>query len=118
MEEDQTSVISHGEEVDIDAFLKKGYVNIVQFHYRKSLASVREGNYIDAIAAKKTNRLVVLKVVVSDFNSPICKALNIQGFPQFWFYNMQGRLVKRLTDRFTEGDIDAAIKDARRGGSF
>lgn len=118
MDEDQTSVISHGEEVDINTVLKKGYVNIVQFHYRKSLASVREGNYVDAIAAKKTNRIVVLKVVVADFNAPICKALNVQGFPQFWFYNAQGKQVKKLTDRFTEGDIDAAIKEARRGGPF
>jgi hypothetical protein len=114
MEEDKTSVISNGEEVDIEASLKKGYVNIVQFHYRKSLASVREGNYIDAVAARKSNRVVVRKIVVSDFNAPVCKALNIQAFPQFWFYNDQGKLVKKLTDRFTEGDIDAAIKAARR----
>lgn len=114
IEEDQSDVISRGEVVDIDASIKKGFVNIVQFHYPQSLASVREGNYVEALAAKRNNRIVLLKVVVSDFNAPVCVALNIKGLPQFWVYSPQGKLVKKLADRFTEGDIDAAIRDARR----
>jgi thiol:disulfide interchange protein len=60
------------------------------------------------------NRVVLLKVVVQDFKAPILTALNIQGLPQFWVYNAQGKLTKKLTDRFTEGDIDAAIREALR----
>lgn len=113
VETDQSTVISRGEEVDVESALKKGVVNIVQFHYPRSLASVREGNYIEALA-RRSNQVVVLKVLVPDFRAPICTALGIKGLPQFWVYNPQGKLVAKLTDRFTEGDIDQAIKEARR----
>jgi hypothetical protein len=118
IEEDQSTVISRGEEIDLDAALKKGFVNVVQFHHPRSLTSVREGNYIQALASKKANRVVLLKVVVQDFKAPILTVQNIQGLPQFWVYNPQGKLVKKLTDRFTEGDIDAAIKEALRSRSL
>ena len=118
MEEDQSTVISRGEEIDIDAALKKGFVNVVQFHHPRSLTSVREGNYIQALASKRSNRVVLLKVVVQDFKAPILTAQNIQGLPQFWVYSAQGKLIKKLTDRFTEGDIDAALKEAHRARSL
>ena len=113
MESKNASVISQGEDVDVEAYLKKGFINIVHFHYPKALASVREGNYIEALAAKPSNRIVILKVMAPDFKAPICEALGIKSLPQFWFYDTQGRLVKKLTDRFTEGDIDGALKQAR-----
>jgi hypothetical protein len=114
IEEDQSVVISRGEVINIDAALKRGLINVVQFHHPRSLTSVREGNYVQALASKKTNRIVLLKVVVQDFNAPILSALSISGLPQFWIYNAQGKLVRKLTDRFTEGDIDSALKDALR----
>ncbi len=117
MESKNSTVISKGEEVAIEDSLKKGFVNIVHFHYPKALASIREGNYVEAIAAKPARRIVVLKVLTPDFKSPICEALGIKSLPQFWFYDAQGRLVKKLTDRFTEGDIDAAIKLAKQGAN-
>jgi len=109
-----TLIISNGEEVDIEEHLKKGFINIVHFHYPKALASIREGNYVEVLAARTKNRIVILKVLAPDFKAPICEALEIKSLPQFWFYNTQGQLVKKLTDRFTEGDIDEAIKQARR----
>lgn len=109
-----TLIISNGEDVDIEEHLKKGFINIVHFHYPKALASIREGNYVEALAARTQNRIVILKVLAPDFKAPICEALGIKSLPQFWFYNTQGRLVKKLTDRFTEGDIDEAVKQARR----
>lgn len=115
--EDETSsgIISRGEVVDVSASLRKGYVNIVHFHMPGALTSVREGNYIQALSKKPLNRLVVWKVQVADFQAPICGAMEIKSLPQFWFYDTRGNLVKKLTDRFTEGDIDAAIKSARMG---
>lgn len=118
IDEDRFMVISRGEEIDIDAALKKGFVNVVQFHHPRSLTSVREGNYIQALASKKANRVVLLRVVVQDFKAPILSAQDIQGLPQFWVYSAQGKLVKKLTDRFTEGDIDMAIKEAHRSRSL
>jgi len=112
--DDKTPVISHGEVIDIDASLKKGMINVIHFHYPRAVGSVREGNYLQGIMKRYPYRLVVLKVVAQDFRAPICEALNLKTLPQFWFYNRSGRLVKKLTDRFTEADIDQAIKDASR----
>ena len=114
VEEDKSTIISHGEVVDIDSVLHKGVVNVIHFHYPQAVGSVREGNYLQGIMARHPGRLVVLKVVAQDFRAPICESLNLKTLPQFWFYSADGRLVKKLTDRFTEGDIDAALKDAGR----
>ena len=118
MATDESSVISHGEEVDIASKLKKGMINVVHLHLPSAVASVREGNYLDALASKRANNMVVRKVMIPDFEAPICAALKIKSLPQFWIYDAQGKLVKKLTDRFTEGDIDAALKEARRGLMF
>lgn len=115
VESKNSKLISSGAEVEIEDSLKPGYINIVHFHYPKSLTSVREGNYVEALAAKPSARLVVLKILAGGFDAPVCVQHEIKSMPQFWFYDTHGRLVKKLTDRFTEGDIDEAIKMARRG---
>lgn len=115
VESKNSMVISKGEEVEIENHLKKGYINIVHFHYPKALTSIREGNYVEALAANRTSRIKILKIVIPDFNAPVCEALELKSLPQFWFYDTKGILVQKLTDRFTEGDIDAALKKTRRG---
>lgn len=109
-------VISNGEVVDIEGALTPGAVNIVHFHLDESLTSVREGNYVEAISRKPSARLTVLRVVIPDWNAPICKELDLKSLPQFWFYSTSGKLTRKLTQRFTESDIDAAVAEARRGG--
>jgi hypothetical protein len=115
MDPKNTLTISKGEEVDIEEHLKKGFINIVHFHNPKLLPSIREGNYVEALAAKPMNRIVILRIVTPGFEAPVCEALGIKSLPQFWFYDPRGRLAKKLTDRFTEGDIDEALKLARHG---
>ena len=114
IEDDKSMVISNGEVVDLEAALKKGVVNVIHFHYPRAVSSVRDGNYLVGIATKHPNRLVVKKVVVQDFNAPICQALELKTLPQFWFYGPGGKLAKKLTERFTENDLDAALRDAAR----
>lgn len=115
MESRNTTVISRGEEVVIEERLKKGFINIVHFHNPKLLPSIREGNYVEVLATHSAKRIAILKIVVEDFNAPVCVALDIKSLPQFWFYDDQGNLVLKLTKRFTEGDIDKAVTQARRG---
>jgi len=118
VESPQTDVISRGESVDIDSKLKKGMVNVVHFHLPSVVSSVRQGTYVESLAAKRYNRMVVLKLELPGFNAPVCKDLKINSLPQFWIYDGNGKLVKKLTDRFTESDIDAALKTARSGRAF
>ena len=107
-------VISHGEEVDIDKALTAGRINVVFFHFPEAHSSVRQGNYIELLARQSQGRVVVQKIIIANWQAPICKALQLTSLPQFWFYSPSGRLIKKLTERFTEADIDDAFKETRR----
>lgn len=107
-------VISRGEEVDIAKSLQPGRVNVVFFHFPEAHSSVRQGNYVELLTRQSRGQVVVLKLVVPGWDAPVCKARGIESLPQFWFYSPSGRLVRKLTDRFTESDIDDAFKEARR----
>lgn len=108
----EVRVISRGEAVDIGGSLAKGTVNVVHFNLPSVLSSVRQGGYIAAMASRSKGRFVVARVDIADWNSPICGALDLKSLPQFWFYSRSGRLTRKLTARFTEADIDAALKEA------
>jgi hypothetical protein len=112
IESPDVPVISRGEDVDVESKLRKGVVNVVHFHYAAAHSSVRQGNYIEVLARKSGGRIVVLRIVVQGWDAPVCGAKEIKALPQFWFYSRSGKLVNKLTDRFTEGDIDAAMKQA------
>ena len=110
----QVETISHGEEVDLSAFIKKGVVTVLHFHMASVVSSVRQGNYLAQLAAQSQGRVVVLRVTVPNYDAPICKALGIDSLPQFWFYSSAGTLAKKLTQRFTESDIDGALAETQR----
>lgn len=114
IDDDKSIVISQGEAVDPDEKVRKGYVNVVHFHYPPAVSSIRQGSYVQGLLARSHGRMVVLKVIAEDFNAPVCKSLNLKSLPQFWFYSPDGRLVRKLTERFTESDIDAALREAAR----
>ena len=107
-------VISHGEDVDIEKALTAGRINVVFFHFPEAHSSVRQGNYIELLARQSQGRVVIQKLIVPNWQAPICKSLQLTSLPQFWFYSPSGRLVKKLTERFTESDIDEAFKETRR----
>lgn len=107
-------VISHGEDVEIESALMSGRINVVFFHFPEAHSSVRQGNYVELLARQSRGRVVVLKLVIPGWTAPVCKARQLTSLPQFWFYSPSGRLVKKLTDRFTESDIDDAFKETRR----
>lgn len=112
MDSPGVDVISRGEDVDVESKLKKGVVNVVHFHYAAAHSSVRQGNYVAVLARKSGGRIAVSQIVVKDWDAPVCQAKEIKALPQFWFYSRSGKLVKKLTERFTESDIDAAMKQA------
>ncbi len=106
-------ILSQGEDVDIEGQLRKGVVNVIHFHYAPAHSSVRQGNYVEVLSRKSGGRVVVQRIVVPDWNAPICTAKEIKALPQFWFYGKSGKLSSKLTERFTESDIDAALKKAQ-----
>ncbi len=114
VESTMVDTISHGEDVDIEASLKKGVVNVVHFHLGSIHSSVRQGNYIETLAEKNKGRVAVRRLDLPDWNAEVCKVQELESLPQFWFYSRSGRLVKKLTERFTEADIEAALKESLR----
>jgi hypothetical protein len=106
--------ISHGETVEIGPLLKKGVVNVVHFHLGSAHSSVRQGNYVETLAGKSKGRVAIRRVDIPDWKAPICEALGLKSLPQFWFYSRTGRETKKLTERFTEADIESALKEALR----
>ena len=111
---DGGDVISKGEEVDLQKELAEGKVTVIQFHLPGAVASEREGNYLATLERRSKDKLDVKRVVVPNASAPVAKQYQIATLPQFWFYNKQGQLVTKLTDRFTESDIDAALKKASK----
>jgi hypothetical protein len=106
--------ISHGEEVDIDKALQKGVVNVVHFHLGTIHSSIRQGNYVETLAAKSKGRVVVRRIKLPGWEAQICAAKGLNSLPQFWFYSRSGQLVRKLTERFTEADLETALKESLR----
>lgn len=106
-------ILSQGEDIDVESQLKEGVVNVIHFHYAPAHSSVRQGNYVETLARNSRGRVVVQRIVVPDWNAPICTAKEIKALPQFWFYSRSGKLSSKLTERFTESDIDTALKKAQ-----
>jgi hypothetical protein len=105
-------VISHGESVDLPSKIAKGHVTVVHFHSPDVVASLRQGSYLARLANDSGGKLVALRIVSSDWSSEAYQQHKIKSLPQFWFYNANGDLAVKLTDRFTEEDIDAALETA------
>lgn len=106
------TTISHGDAVDLEQSLSKGKVNVVHFHMASIHSSIRQGNYIETLVDKSRGRAVIRRIDIPDWNAPVCSDMDIRSLPQFWFYSRSGKLLKKLTERFTEADIDAALKMA------
>ena len=99
---------------DIQKAVKPGSVTIVHFHMPDLVASVREGNYVDALAKDSKGAVKVVRVVIARWENPLIEKYGLTSLPQFWFFGRTGKLSKKLTERFTEIDIDEALKAARK----
>lgn len=112
--DDVATVISEGEEVDIDEYIEKGVGTIVHFHSPDIVSSVRQGTFVTTLVRDSRGKLALLKIEMPSWDSPVAKQHGITSAPRFRFYNRQGKLVEELTERFTEADIEAAVKKAKR----
>jgi len=112
--DDVATVISEGEEVDIAEYIENGVGAIVHFHSPDAVASVRQGTFVTTLVRDSRGKLALLKIEIPSWDSPVAKQYGITSAPRFRFYNRRGKLVEELTERFTEEDIEAAVKKAMR----
>jgi hypothetical protein len=108
------TVISRGEAVDLARFIRPGTVTVLHIHSTDSVASVRQGAYLERLVERSGGQAALMRIILPNWDAPIGRSLDIQSVPQFWFYNRRGTLVRKLTERFTEADLDAAYAEARR----
>lgn len=99
---------------DLAALARTGTVTIVYIRNPDAAGNLRQGNYVETLESRYPGKVKVLKVDVGAWDSPAAVRNGITSAPQFWFYNRRGAEVRRLVDRFTDADIDAALKEAMR----
>jgi len=106
----------HVKEIDITTLLKVDVANVIHFHMMgdKANPAIRMENYISNLPNTSKGKIAVAKVDVYGWLDPNAKKYELKSFPQFWFYNREGALIKKLVDRFTSDDIDRAVKSARK----
>lgn len=99
-----------------DPAIHTGAVTLVLFHMPAAgpTPATRMENAARTLAAQSGGRVVLSAVAIRDAQDPALQRHGLASLPQFWFYNRAGRLVRKLADRFTETDLEAALKEARR----
>lgn len=112
--EDQSFIISKGEELDLSKVGTPGKVTILHFHQPGSVSSERQGNSIATLARDSKGKIEVKRVVVPNAQAAVVKQHNLTSLPQFWFFDKSGQLANKLTARFTDQDILDAVKKASK----
>jgi hypothetical protein len=95
--------------------LEMGAVTVIHFAPPDSVSSTRQGNDCRRLADESHGGLVYKKIAVSGPDDPAVARYGLTTLPQFWFYSRTGKLVTKLTERFTSADFAAATKAARQG---
>lgn len=101
-------------DADLASLVATGQTTVIHFHMASVAASVRQGNYLQALAAKHKADTRFVRVTLADWNDPAARKFGITSVPQFWFYDDQGALSAKLVDRFTTDDLETALRAARR----
>ena len=114
MAEPEVRTISTGDVVNVTNSIAIGTATILHFHLPSSIPSQRQGTYVAALGRDSHGKLAVVRVVVPDFDCPVARQYGLKSLPQFWFYSRSGQLVRKVTDRFSPVDIDAAVHEVMR----
>lgn len=109
-----TRVDGAAQAVDLPALVKPGVVTIIYIHHPEMAGNQRQGNYVETLETRHPGKVAVVKVEIGAWDSPTAVKYGIASAPQFWFHNRRGVLTRKLVDRFTEADIDNALKAALR----
>jgi hypothetical protein len=114
MEIVSTVVKADESSLEVEKLVATGVVTIIHFHMPGVLSSLRQGKYVESLADGSKGKVQVVRIEIPRLPSPSADKYGVTSVPQFWFYNRKGQLVRKLTERFTDEDLDAAVKEARR----
>ena len=92
-------VISNGKSVNLRNYLVKGYVVVFEFYadwcgYCRILSPK-----VDSLT-KQYKNVLVRKININNWRSPVVKQYRIIGVPSVWVFDVKGRMVGRPTPDF------------------
>lgn len=102
------------EDFDLAQHLSTNHVTVVHWHMDGITSSMRQGNYLMELCKKNRRKAEFLRIDVKDWSNPVVKKFKLDSIPQFWFYGSDGGLIAKLTERFTDAEVDSAFKSAVR----
>lgn len=105
-QEEAINTTTPGNRVDIESYLLKGKVNIVDF-YSDYCAPCRKISPMLQQLDKKREDIVVITLDINrpgiekiDWGSPLAQQFNIKSIPFFMIYNQQGKLMNQGNGAF------------------
>jgi hypothetical protein len=99
----------------LEDLVEMGKVTVLHFHQPDSVTSTRQGSYCRRLATDSHGRIVYKRLALTGTDDPAVARFGLTTLPQFWFYSRSGKLVTKLTDRFTPADFQGALDAARKG---
>ena len=103
-----------GPQVSVKEMIEEGMATVIHFHCDDGPASQRQGNLCERLCKESKGKAAYKRIVVKDLNDPLAKRYKLQSLPQFWFFTPKKAVFVKLSDRFTEEDIEKALKGAIR----
>jgi thiol-disulfide isomerase/thioredoxin len=110
----QVKVITHGAQVDITKHLALGNVTVVDF-YADWCGPCRQVSPSLEQMAKTDPQIVLRKIDIVDWRTPVVKQFNIHSVPQINVYNRGGHLVGTVVGADIEG-VKRYVAQAKTGG--
>jgi thiol-disulfide isomerase/thioredoxin len=110
----QVKVITHGAQVDITKHLALGNVTVVDF-YADWCGPCRQVSPSLEQMAKTDPQIVLRKIDIVDWHTPVVKQFSIHSIPQINVYNRGGHLVGTVVGTDIEG-VKRYVAQAKTGG--
>jgi len=98
-------------------WVETGKVTVIHFHPPDSVTSTRQGSYCRRLAKDSHGRVVYRRIALTGTDDPAMARYALTTLPQFWFYARSGKLITKLTERFTPEDFEQALEAARKGSA-
>jgi len=103
--------ISRGEEVDIQKHCVQGKITVVDF-YADWCGPCRAAGPVVEDRVNKDNDLVLRKINIVNWTSPVSKQFGLHGIPYFQVYDRRGNKVGDMTG-FNQNTLESYLTQAR-----
>lgn len=97
---------------EIETLLIAGQAAIVHFCTAEIEANSRQAALARTLCERSHGQALYIEFLVDGIESVTARKYALRSLPQFWFYDSRGKLRQQLSDRFTEADMENALRQA------